>query len=101
MEDARRSPGERGGVVRRRESLTRRFDTDQLDRPVVHERVKDSHRVRAATNARDHRLRQMTETLLYLLARFPADDRLEVPHHARIWRGADDAADHVVRALDR
>ena len=83
-------------MARRTESLARGLDPDQLDRRITDERMEDPHRVRASADARDDSRREMTHAREHLRARFAADDRLEVAHHARIRRRTDHRTDDVV-----
>jgi hypothetical protein len=62
--------------------------------------VEDAHRVAAAADARDDRIRQAAELLETLRARFAADDRLELAHHERIRMRPQHAAEQVIRVGD-
>src|SRR5215211_5605440 len=84
VEHSGRAFEERRCVLSRFETVTSRLDPDKTNLPVILERVKDSHRVRAAANARDNGRRQASDRVVNLLPRFFANDRLEVAHHPRI-----------------
>ena len=61
--------------------------------------MKQPHRVGAAADAGDQRIRQAAFGLLHLRARLVADDRLEIAHHHRIGMRARDRADAVERVV--
>src|SRR5688500_1139879 len=84
----------------RLEAMSRRLDTDQLDRIIGLERMEDSHRVRPATHTRDDGARKLAGRAHDLLACFLSDDRLEFAHHSWIRCRADDGADDVVAVVD-
>ena len=63
------------------------------------EGVEDADGVGAAAHAGDHGVRQPAGHGQHLLARFHADDALEVPHHHRERVRAADRADAVVGVL--
>jgi len=63
--------------------------------------VKNPHRVRSATDARDDSLRQPTGALEHLLARLASNDRLKLTHHPGIGRGSNDRTDDVVAVIHR
>ena len=56
--------------------------------------------VGAAADAGDQRVGQAAFGLQHLLARFAADDRLEIAHHGRIGMRARRRADDVEGVLD-
>ncbi len=62
--------------------------------------MEEAHGVRAAADAGDQHVGQPALGLLHLLARFLADDRLEVAHHRRIGVRARHRADAVERVAD-
>ena len=62
--------------------------------------MEQAHRVGAAADAGDQRIRQTAFGLLHLLARLVADDALEIAHHHRIGMRARDRADAIERVLD-
>src|SRR4051794_21752957 len=70
-------------MLRAGEALARRFDADEAY--VVEEVREQADRVRAAPDARDHRIGQASELVEDLRARFPADHPLELAHHD--WEG--------------
>ena len=76
------------------------LDAEDLDLAVVEEGVEQPHRIRAAADAGDERVRQPALGLQHLLLRLSADDRLEVAHHRRIRVRAGDRADAVERVGD-
>src|SRR5690348_5894199 len=54
------------------------LDTDQLDALILHEIVKDSHRIRTTANAGDDRIRETSFDLAQLRTRLASDDRLKI-----------------------
>ena len=62
--------------------------------------MEQPHRVRAAADAGDERIRQPALGGEHLLARLVADDRLEIAHHHRIRMRAGDGADAIERRVD-
>ena len=64
------------------------------------EGVEDAHRVAAAADAGDDRVRQPAELLEALRPRFAADHRLELAHHQRIRMRAEHRAEQVVGVGD-
>src|SRR5687768_5667028 len=82
------------------EATSRRLDTDELDRFVGLEGMKDSHRVRPASHTRDDGARKPADGTHHLLARFLSDNGLEFTHHSRIRRRPDDGPDDVVAVVD-
>ena len=88
---------ERGRVQPGGEPMARRLPPVDLDLRIVQERVEQAHGIGAATDARDQRIRQASFSGHHLLARFVADDRLEVAHHHRVGMRAGHGADAVER----
>src|SRR5439155_19735832 len=76
------------------------LDTDELHVVVVQKSVERSHRVRAAANAGDDGRGQSSGPLEHLRPRFTTDDRLEIAHHSRVRRGADNGPDDIVAVVD-
>ena len=62
--------------------------------------MKQAHRIRAAADAGNQRIRQPPLGCEHLLARLAADDRLEVAHHHRVRVRPGDGADAIERILD-
>src|SRR5687768_15344716 len=81
------------------QALPGRLYTDEFDLHIVNKRVEDPHRVRPAAYARDDRGGEAPRLLQHLGPRLAADDRLELPHHPRIWRGPDDRTNDVVAVI--
>ena len=83
------------------EAFTGRFYAHQCYLFIVDKRVKQTQRIRAAAHAGDDFVGQAAVLLLELLARFMADDGLEIRHHFGIGRRADHRADgkHAVAQL--
>src|SRR5215471_3710941 len=96
VQNAGPSARERCRVMSGVESFAGRFDADELHVAVVDERVKRTHRVRAAADARDDGLWQLSDALHELRLRLTANDRLEVANHAGIWRRPDHRSDDVI-----
>ena len=85
------------------EAVARRFDAENLHRWIVEKRMEQPHRVGAAADAGDQRIRQAALRLLHLLPGLVADHRLEVAHHHRIGmrpRHRADAIEGVVHVGD-
>src|SRR3546814_10687896 len=64
------------------QSFARRFDADHLDLRIVQEGVEQADGVGAAADRRDQHVGQAAFQFQYLLARLPADDRLEIAHRS-------------------
>ena len=90
-----------GGVLARLGAPAARLDADQLHAGVADEGIEHAGRVAAAADAGDDDVGQPAGLLQALLARLPADDRLEVADHERKGMRPDDAADDVMGVLDR
>ena len=58
VQHARPAAGDRGGVHAGVEAVAGRLDAEDLDLPLVEERMEQAHRVRAAADAGDERIRQ-------------------------------------------
>ena len=67
---------------------------------VVEEGVEDAHRVRAAADAGDDRVRKAPGEVEHLLARLLADDLLQVADHGRERMRSRDRPEDVVGVLD-
>ena len=101
VQHARHAPAHRRAVLARLEPEAAGLDADEVGGG-VDEPGERAHRVRAAADARDDEVGVVAaEDRAALLARFVADDALELAHHPRVRVRADDRADAVVRALDR
>src|SRR5207237_542342 len=72
------------------------FDADHLDRSVVEKRMKQSDRIRSATNTRDQNIRQATFLYQDLSACFAPDHALKVAHHQRIRMWTKRTAEQVI-----
>ena len=81
----------------RGETLAGRLHPDQLDVAVGEKAREDTHGVRAAADAGDHRPRQPPAALQHLPSALAPDHGLKVPHDARERVGSHDRADDVVR----
>ena len=77
------------------------FDADEPDRDVVEESREDAGRIRAATYARVDAARELARHCEHLLARFLANNRLEVHHHLREGMRAANGTEDVVRVGHR
>src|ERR1700744_2084280 len=68
-----------------------RFHADQADFLVWNELIECANGIRSAAHASDHGVGQAIFFFENLLARFFADDAMEIAHHDRIWMGAEHA----------
>ena len=99
MQHARPAAGDRRRM-QLRQPVARGLDAENLDAGIVEERMKQSHRVGAAADAGDQRIRQAAFGFLHLRAGLGADHRLEIAHHRRIGMRARDGADAVIGVVD-
>ena len=76
------------------------FDADQADVGVVQERMKQTHRVGAAADAGDQRVRQPSFGLQDLLPHLVADHGLEITDQRRVRMRSRHRADDVEGVLD-
>ncbi|MDR8822196.1 hypothetical protein FEQ05_05940 [Burkholderia pseudomultivorans] len=102
MQHARAAGDQRRRVMAGVEAVAGRFDADQLHRCIVDIRIEDAHRVRAAADARNHRIGLPAREFGHLHLALVADHALEVAHHhrVRVRVRARDRADDVERVLD-
>ena len=91
---------ERRGVMLRVESLSGRLYSDELNGRIVNKSVEHPDRVRAAADAGDDSRRKRSGLGQHLLPRLTTDDRLKVPHHARVRCRTNHRADHVMGVDD-
>ena len=92
--------GEGGAVMARGDPFAGSLDPDETDTAVVEEAAEHPHRIGATADAGHHRGREPPLPREQLLARFAADDRLEVAHHPGIGIGSDHRADDVMGGRD-
>src|SRR5436853_4835894 len=83
VQHPRAAAGDRGGMHAGVKPMTRGLDAINFNVIVVEEWVEQAHRVRAAADTGDERIRQAALCRLHLLARLAADDRLKIPHPQR------------------
>ena len=93
------------GAQRRRvlaafQPVARGLDADQAHRLIRDVGIEKANRVRAAADARQHRVGLAPRQFRHLLFRFAADHRLEVAHHHRIRMRPRDGADDVKSVFD-
>ena len=100
LQDADRAAGESSRMPALDDPLAAGFDTDEANPRIVHEPVEDTERVAPAPDAGDHRVRQAANLRLELLPSFPADDRLELPHHQGVGMGTEHRSQQVVGVSD-
>ena len=86
-------------MLTRLEAVSAGLHTDKPRRG-VEETCEGADRIRSSADARDDEIGIGTEDRAALLARFVADDTLELPHHPGIRMGPDDRPDAVVRGVD-
>ena len=99
VQHSRPARAERGGVFAGGEAFARGLDPDQ-PHPFLREvRMENTHRVRTAAHACDHRVGLPSRELGHLDPAFFADDGLEVPHHHGVRMRARDRADDVKRVF--
>src|SRR4051812_11444135 len=91
---------ERSRMITASKAASRGFNTDHAYGAILHERMKEPHRVGSAADARQQNLRQTSFNLQNLFARFPADHGLEISDHRGIGMRADDRSDDVMRRPD-
>jgi len=68
-----------------REPVARRLDPKDFDAGIVEEGMKQPHRIGAAADTGNQRVRGAALGLLHLRPGLDADHRLEISHHHRIW----------------
>src|SRR5215213_6813282 len=100
MQDSDSTSAERRRVAPTFDAVPGSLHADELDLTILDERIEDAHRIGAAADAGDDGVRQRTDRVEHLDARFPPDDRLEVADHHRVRVHADDRADDVERVPD-
>ena len=83
------------GRMQLRQPMAGGLDAENLNPGIVEERMKQPHRVGAAADAGDQRIRQPAFSFLHLPAGLDPDDRLEITHHHRIGMRAGDRTDAV------
>ena len=96
LKRAGRSTGESRRVAAGFDTVAGRLVPDQPHAGIVDERVEDADRVRPATHARRHRVRQPARLIDDLHPRFQPDHPLEVAHHRRERMRASRGAEAVV-----
>eukprot|EP00982_Pelagococcus_subviridis_P016899 31499-Pelagococcus_subviridis.AAC.38 len=100
VQDAGRTERERRRVLLpRSHALARGLDADDPHVLVVDELVEQTHRVRAAADARDQHVRLASPFFERLRPRLLADHRVEVANHHRVRVRARDGPEDVVRRL--
>ncbi len=92
--------GERGRMTAGCETVAAGFDADQAHAWNRDVRIEDAHRVAAAADARDDRVRMTARVLWHLRHAFVADHALEIAHHHRVRMRSRDGADDVEGVLD-
>ena len=97
LQDSDGAAGESRRVASRHDALAPGLDANEPHAGVADEGVEDAHRVAAAADTRDDRVREPADPLEHLRARLTADDRLELAHHQRIGMRTEDAAEQIVR----
>ena len=97
MQNAFGAAIKRRRVLARIEAIARRLDADEAHALVFDKRIKQSHRVGAAADARDANVGQSAGLFQNLRARFLAGHRVKIAHHRRKRVRPDDAADNVMR----
>ena len=100
MQHAGTPADERCGVLAGLDPLTRRFDPDQRDVPVVDERGEDAYRVRASADTCHDDVGKLAVERQVLLARLVTDHALQVADHLRIRVRTDGRSDDVVGRAD-
>ena len=93
-------PANRAAWRPRDDRLAAGLDADQPHAGIVDKGVEDAHRVAAAADAGDDRVRQLAGQLEDLRARLPSDHRLEFADHQRIRMRPQHRAEQIVGVGD-
>ena len=88
------------GMLPALETMSSRFHTDQLYAGHVDVGIEHAHRIGAAADAGDHRVRLPAGQFRHLHQRFFADDSVEVAHQHRVGVRACHRADDVEGVFD-
>ena len=99
MKNAGCSTGQRRRMQPGRDALASSFYAVDADRLIIKERVKQTHGIRATTNAGNNGVRQPALSLHQLLFCLFPDHRLEVTYHLRIGVRAGNGANNVKMCL--
>src|SRR6185503_13089665 len=83
-------------VAAGRNPLAAGLDSDQAHALVVEKPVKDPNGIAAAADTGHDHVGKAARLLKNLCARLPSDDRLEFPHHERIWMWPERGTEQIV-----
>src|SRR5512142_3317577 len=81
-------------------SFSARLHADQFDPFILHERAKDTDRIRSSADAGDDSVGEPSRFRQHLFTSLAADYGLELSHHGWVWMGTERRAEQIMSTND-